>query len=234
MDLGPAKRQAVLAALLLRHGAVVSHERLLDGVWGADPPATGHKVLASHVNPLRRALDAAGTRPAESVILSGKGWYRCAADYVRLDVTDLAERSDEALRTKASGDLSTAADQLSAALTLFQGEPLANLPGPFAQAERQRLLERRRTLRLARLECLVLLGRFADALDDLACLPESDRYDESLMALRMRALYSCKRQGEALNAYEDLRVRLRDELGVDPGEELTRIHDAVLRQDNAY
>ncbi|MFD3477188.1 BTAD domain-containing putative transcriptional regulator [Streptomyces sp. NPDC058695] len=234
LDLGPAKRQAVLAALLLRHGAVVSHERLLDGVWGADPPATGHKVLASHVNPLRRALDAAGTRPAESVILSGKGWYRCAVDCIRLDVADLAERGDEALRTKASGDLPSAADQLSAALALFRGEPLANLPGPFAQAERQRLLERRRTLRLARLECLVLLGRFADALDDLACLPESDRYDESLMALRMRALYSCERQAEALNAYEDLRVRLRDELGVDPGEELSRIHDAVLRQDNVF
>ncbi|MFF1569125.1 BTAD domain-containing putative transcriptional regulator [Streptomyces sp. NPDC058293] len=234
LDLGPAKRQAVLAALLLRHGAVVSHERLLDGVWGDEPPATGHKVLASHVNPLRRALDAAGTRPAESVILSGKGWYRCAADHVRLDVADLAERGDEALRTKASGDLPTAVAQLSAALMLFQGEPLANLPGPFAQAERQRLLERRRTLRLARLECLVLLGRFTDALDDLASLPESDRYDESLTALRMRALYCCERQAEALRAYEDLRVRLRDELGVDPGEELSRIHDAVLRQDNAY
>ncbi|MFD7777754.1 BTAD domain-containing putative transcriptional regulator [Streptomyces sp. NPDC059753] len=234
LDLGPAKRQAVLAALLLRHGAMVSHERLLDAVWGADPPATGHKVLASHVNPLRRALDTAGTRPAESVILSGKGWYRCAADHVRLDVADLAERGDEALRAKASGDLPTAAHQLSAALTLFQGEPLANLPGPFAQAERRRLLERRRTLRLARLECLVLLGRFGDALDDLACLPESDQFDESLMALRMRALYSCERQAEALKAYEDLRVRLRDELGVDPGEELSRIHDAVLRQDSGY
>ncbi|MCX4706093.1 BTAD domain-containing putative transcriptional regulator [Streptomyces sp. NBC_01373] len=232
LDLGPVKRQAVLAALLLRQGAVVSHDQLLDSVWGSQPPGSGHKVLASHVNPLRRALDAEGTRPTESLIRSGKGWYRFLADDVRLDVADLTERGDEALRTKAFGDLATATNQLSGALALFQGEPLANLPGPYAQAERERLLERRRTLRLARLESLVLLGRFTDALDDLAALSASDPYDESLLALRMRALYGCERQAEALNAYQDMRVRLRDELGVDPGEELRRVYEAVLRQDD--
>ncbi|MER5901248.1 BTAD domain-containing putative transcriptional regulator [Streptomyces mirabilis] len=233
LDLGPVKRQAVLSSLLLRQGAVVSHEQLLDSVWGSETPASGHKVLASHVNPLRRALDAEGTRPAESVIRSGKGWYRFAVNGVRLDTADLTERGDEALRTKASGDLATATGQLAAALALFRGEPLSNLPGPFAQNERQRLLERRRTLRIERLKCLVLLGRFGEALDDLAVLSGSDQYDESLLALRMRALYGCERQTEALNAYEDMRVRLRDQLGVDPGEELRRVYEAVLRQDDA-
>lgn len=141
LDLGPVKRQAVLAALLLRQGAVVSHDQLLDSVWGSQPPGSGHKVLASHVNPLRRALDAEGTRPTESLIRSGKGWYRFLADDVRLDVADLTERGDEALRTKAFGDLAAATNQLSGALALFQGVPLANLPGPYAQAERERLLE---------------------------------------------------------------------------------------------
>ncbi|WP_326585776.1 AfsR/SARP family transcriptional regulator [Streptomyces sp. NBC_00481] len=233
LDLGPAKRQAVLAALLLRQGAVVSHGQLLDGVWGSEPPASGHKVLASHVNPLRRALDAESTRHTESLIRSGKGWYRFVVDGIRLDVADLTERGDEALRTKASGDLDTATDQLSAALTLFQGEPLANLPGPYAQAERERLSERRRALRQQRLECLVLLGRFGDALDDVAAETASNPYDESLLALRMRALYGCERQAEALNAYQDMRVRLRDELGVDPGEELRKVYEAVLRHDDA-
>ncbi|MGW5465198.1 AfsR/SARP family transcriptional regulator [Streptomyces sp. NPDC003996] len=231
--MGPIKRQAVLAALLLRQGAVVSHALLLDSVWGPKPPASGHKVLASHVNPLRRALDVEGARPAESVIRSGKGWYRFVVDDVRLDVTDLTEQGDAALRSKVSGDLATATGRLSAALALFQGEPLANLPGPFAQAERERLLEHRRMLRLARLDSLILLGRFTDALDDLAALSASDPYDESLLALRMRALYGCERQAEALTAYEDMRLRLRDELGVDPGEELRRVHEAVLRQDDA-
>lgn len=231
LDPGPLKRQAVLAALLLRQGAVVSHEQLLDGVWGAEPPASGIKVLASHVNPLRRTLDAAGVRHTASVIRSGKGWYRIVVDEVRLDVADLVEQGDEALRTMTSGELAVATDQLAAALALFRGEPLAGLPGPFAQAERERLLERRRTLRLARLECLVRLGRFSAALDDVATPSASDRYDESLLAWRMRALYGCERQAEALNVYQEMRVRLRDELGVDPGPELRRVHEAVLRQD---
>ncbi len=68
------------------------------------------------------------------------------------------------------------------------------------------MLERRRTIRLERLDCLILLGRFGDALDDLAVLSTFELYDESLLALRMRALYGCERQAEALNAYQDMRV----------------------------
>ncbi|MFI8791954.1 BTAD domain-containing putative transcriptional regulator [Streptomyces sp. NPDC055105] len=235
LELGPVKGQAVLAALLLRQGAVVSHEWLLDAVWGPEPPASGRKVLPTHVNSLRRALDPEGTPPAESVIRSGKGWYRFVVEGVRLDTTDLDARGDEALLTAAAGDLATAADQLSAAIGLFRGEPLANLPGPFAQEERRRWEERRRTLRLEWLKCLLVLDRCGEALDNLGRLSSgSDGYDESLTALRMRALYGCGRQTEALRAYEDMRIRLRDELGADPGEELRRVHDAVLHQDGAF
>ncbi|MFE2839636.1 BTAD domain-containing putative transcriptional regulator [Streptomyces mirabilis] len=237
LELGPVKRQAVLAALLLRQGAVVSHERLLDAVWGEEPPAGGHKVLPTHINSLRRVLDPEGTTPAESVIRSGKGWYRFVVEEVRLDTADLDEQGAEALRTVASGDLATAADQLSAAIGLFRGESLAGLPGPFAQNERRRLEEHRRTFRLERLKCLVLLGRFGDALDDLSgpsASSAADRYDESLVALRMRVLYGRGRPAEALTAYEDVRTRLRDELGTDPGEELRRVHEAVLRQDDVF
>ncbi|MFJ9657300.1 AfsR/SARP family transcriptional regulator [Streptomyces griseoflavus] len=227
----------MLVAMLLSRGAVVSHERLLDAVWGAEPPAGGRKVLPTHVNALRRALDPDGTPPAESVIRSGKGWYRLVAEGVRLDTTELEEQGDAALRTAASGDLVTATDQLSTALELFRGEPLAGVPGPFARDERRRWEERRRALRLARIKCLVTMGRFGEALDDIGGLPASpvaDPYDESLRALRMRALYGCGRQAEALRAYEDMRVRLRDELGADPGEELRRVHEAVLNQDDAF
>ncbi|MFF9497865.1 AfsR/SARP family transcriptional regulator [Streptomyces flaveolus] len=237
LELGPVKRQTVLAALLLSRGTVVSHERLLDAVWGSEPPAGGRKVLPTHINTLRRALDPDGTPPAESVIRSGKGWYRFVVEEVRLDTEELEERGDAALRTVASGDLVAAAGQLAGALGLFRGEPLAGLPGPFARDERQRWEERRRTLRLERLKCLVALNRFGEALDDLGGLSASsvaDRYDESLRALRMRSLYGCGRQAEALHTYEDMRVRLRDELGADPGEELRRVHEAVLHQDDAF
>lgn len=123
-------------------------------------------------------------------------------------------------------------DRLSAALALFDGEPLAGLPGPFADVERQRLLERLLRVRVERLECLVLLGRYADALDGLAALSATSPYDESLVSLRMRALYGSERQAEALTVYQDTCERLRDELGVDPGDELRRVHEAVLRRDD--
>ncbi|MFJ8888067.1 BTAD domain-containing putative transcriptional regulator [Streptomyces sp. NPDC102402] len=237
VEVGPLKRQAVLAALLLNRGAAMSHERLLDAVWGAHPPPGGRKVLPTHVNALRRVLDPAGTPPAESVIRSGKGWYRFAVEHVRIDTEDLDGLGNAALATAASGHPATAVAELDTVLALFRGEPLAGLPGPFARDERQRLQERRRALRLERLRCLVLLRRFGEALDDLGGLPESsvaDRYDEALRALRIRALYGCGRQAEALAAYEDMRVRLRDELGADPGEELRRVHEAVLHQDGAF
>ncbi|MFJ6633960.1 BTAD domain-containing putative transcriptional regulator [Streptomyces sp. NPDC091376] len=232
LSLGPVRQQAVLAALALRPGLLVSREQLLDGVWGDSPPQSGRKVLPSYVYGLRKTLDEEGSGPADSVIRGERGGYRFVPDGVRLDVADLAAQLDDARGAKASGDTATAVDRLSGALALFEGEPLAGLPGPYAEAERQRLLERARTVRLERLECLVLLGRFAWALDELAALSASDPCDESLAALRMRALYGSERQAEALNVYEDTRKRLSHELGVDPGEELQRVHQAVLRQDD--
>ncbi|MFD9002040.1 BTAD domain-containing putative transcriptional regulator [Streptomyces sp. NPDC059582] len=231
MDLGPVRRQAVLAALVLRADTRVSHERLLDDLWEGQPPGSGHKVLPSHVHPLRKALDVTGAGPTESVIRSGKGWYRFVGHAVRLDVTELDERAAEARHAKVSGDVTTAMDRYSEALALFRGEPLTGLPGQRAHAERQRLQERRLSLRLERLECLVLLERSPDTLDELAALSTSDPLNESVLALRMRALYASGRQAEALSSYQDMRGRLREELGVDPGKELRRTYDAVLHQD---
>ncbi|MEU9111743.1 BTAD domain-containing putative transcriptional regulator [Streptomyces sp. NPDC048483] len=231
LDLGPVRQQAVLAALVLRPGTLVSYDQLLDDVWGGQPPKSGRRVLPSYVYRLRKVLDAEDTGRSESVIRSGGDGYRFVLDGLQVDVTELAERVGAAQHARTSGDLGTAMDRFSEALDLFRGEPLAGLPGPFAQGERQRLSQRLRAIQQERLECLVLLGRSADALDDLAALSASDPYDESLTALRMRALYGSGRQAAALSAYQDMCERLRDELGVDPGEELRRVHQAVLRQD---
>ncbi|SCF88207.1 BTAD domain-containing putative transcriptional regulator [Streptomyces sp. Cmuel-A718b] len=232
LDVGPVRRQAVLAALVLAGGTPVSHEQLLDRVWGTEPPNSGRRVLPSYVYPLRKALDPEGAGPAGSVIRGSGGGYRFALDDVLLDTAELDYHADSARRARAAGDLTTALARFTAACALFRGEPLAGLPGPFALGERQRLSDRRRMLRAETAECLVLLGRHGDALDDLTALTASDPLDESLVALRMRALYGVERQGEALKAYASVCARLRDELGVDPGEELRRVHEAVLRRDD--
>lgn len=232
LDLGPVRRQAVLAALVVRAETLVPHQQLLDDVWGLEPPGTGRRVLPSYIYPLRKALDAPGAGPAASMIRGGRGGYRFVPGQAHTDIGELAGQAAAARRAKAAGSLTTALDGCTRALNLFRGEPLAGLPGPFADAERQRLARQRRTLRHERAECLVLLGRYTEALDELLAAPTAQPHDEPLAALRMRALYGSGRQAEALAAYQETRDRLRGELGVEPGGELRRVHQGVLRRDD--
>ncbi|MFJ6406995.1 BTAD domain-containing putative transcriptional regulator [Streptomyces hydrogenans] len=233
LSLGPVRRQAVLVALALRPGVLVSHQRLLDSVWGDDPPKTGRSVLPSYVYALRQDLDVPGSGPESSLIRGERGGYRLVTDGFTFDVTEFAERTAAARRARTAGDPAGAADRLADALTLFDGEPLAGLPGPFARQERERLLNRRREAHVQRLECLVDLGRHDEALDDLAALCAAGPYDEPLAALRMRALYAGGRQGEALTVFADVSRLLRTELGASPGDALGRVHAAILRGDPA-
>ncbi|MFE1349975.1 BTAD domain-containing putative transcriptional regulator, partial [Streptomyces sp. NPDC058757] len=229
LSLGPVRRQAVLVALALRPGVLVGHQRLLDAVWGDDPPRTGRSVLPSYVYALRRELDVPGGGPEKSLIRGEPGGYRLVSDGLELDLTDLAAHTEAARRARAAGDPAGAADRLADALALFDGEPLAGLPGPFAGQERERLLNRRREAHVQRLECLVDLGRYGEVLDDLTELCASGPYDEPLAALRMRALYGSGRRGEALTVFAELSRLLRTELGASPGDALGRVHAAILR-----
>ncbi|MEV6246697.1 BTAD domain-containing putative transcriptional regulator [Streptomyces sp. NPDC051742] len=226
------RRQAFLAALVLRGPDLVTYGQLLDDVWGSELPGTGHRVLPSYVYPLRKALDTAGAGPARSVIVGGRGGYRFAAGSAATDLDDLADAALLARRAKAAGDHDAALGHAGRALGLFRGEPLTGLPGPLADSERRRLSRQRRALHQDRVECLVLLGRHSEALDELMAVPLARPHDEPLAALRMRALYGSGRQAEALAVYGETRGRLLDELGVEPGEELRRIHQAVLRRDD--
>ncbi len=223
VHLGPARRQAVLVALALRAGRVVSREQLLDGVWGERPPPTGVKVLPSYVYGLRKRLDPPGTQPEDSLIRAESGGYRLLGEQLRLDSEELEAYAAE---SRSMGELAP----LDRALALVRGEPLAGLPGPFAEAERERLRQRLRAVRARRWEWLLAWGRFAEVADELTTLP--DPGDEQLAALRIRALYGSGRQVEALQAYEEIRGLLRRELGVDPGPELRQAHQAVLRQES--
>ncbi|WP_329274300.1 AfsR/SARP family transcriptional regulator [Streptomyces sp. NBC_00691] len=232
LALGPARRQAVLAALVLRSPDFVTYQQLLDDVWGATPPGTGHRVLPSYVYALRKTLDEPGPQEGRSVILGQRGGYRLVPSGVRTDTAELAMEAGSAQRAKTAGDLDAALDHGSRALGLFRGEPLPGLPGPLAVVERLRLVRQRRALLQDRAECLVLLGNYPAALDTLLSTPLSQPHDEPLAALRMRALYGSDRQAEALAVYAETRRRLIDELGVEPGEELRRVHQAVLRRDD--
>ncbi|MDF2270990.1 BTAD domain-containing putative transcriptional regulator [Streptomyces coacervatus] len=228
LELGPVREQALLACLLLRPGRTVSRPQLLDGVWGPEPPGTGDRVIPVYVHRLRRRLDAA-------VIETVPGGYRFApaGAGVDVDVARCEEIAAEGRSARESGDLDAAVEAWSRALELFRGEPLAGVPGPFAEGERLRLVEQRLVLVQGKVDCQLRLGRHGEAVGELYSLTTAHPYNEALAALLMRALQAGNRQADALDVYATVRRRLVDEQGVEPGAELRRVHEAVLRGDDA-
>jgi DNA-binding NarL/FixJ family response regulator/DNA-binding SARP family transcriptional activator len=234
LELGPVRQQALLAALVLRPDVTVSQRELLDGVWGLDPPGTGGKVVPVYVHRLRKCLRAADERTSDSVIGQGRGGYCFAGGGVWVDVERLAEIVTEARAAAAAGDLPAAVDACGNALDLFHGEPLTGLPGPFAEGERRRLAERRIALSQEKAGLQLRLGRHAETVGELSAVMVANPHWEPLAALLMRALYAGGRRADALAVYSQMRRRLVDDLGVEPGEELRRTHHAVLREDDVY
>ncbi|PSK90240.1 DNA-binding SARP family transcriptional activator [Murinocardiopsis flavida] len=230
--MGPVRQQAVLAALVLRSDVTVSQEQLLDRVWGQDPPSTGVRNMPGYVFRLRRCLQANGV-DAKSVIVSDRSGYRFVGSGALLDTVRLNELAAEAGGARQSGDLAAAVGAYTRALALFDGEPLAGLPGPFAEGERRRLAERRVALLQDKLDAQVRLGRYDEVVDELPEWIEAYPHAEGLAALLVRARYGGGQQADALRVFPRLRDRLVEDLGVEPGAEMQSVHQAVLRGDDA-
>lgn len=226
VDLGPVRQRALLAALLLRPDIAVGQRQLLRDVWDGEPPAGN--VAPVYVYRLRRCLDL-GDSAAQPVIVSDPAGYRFVSRGMSLDVTRWEELLGEAKAAERTDDRPAAVDAYARALALFHGEPLAGLPGPFAEEQRLRLSECRTAVALAKLESQLRLGQHADAIGELAALAHQHPYHESAAALLMRALHAGGRQADALAVYTHTRQRLVDDLGVEPGPELRRAHQSVLR-----
>ncbi|GAA4199080.1 BTAD domain-containing putative transcriptional regulator [Actinocatenispora rupis] len=225
VDLGPLRQQAVLAALALRSDRTVSRQELLDAVWGAEPPAGN--VVQVYVYRLRKIL-LGGTQP-DPVIRRDRSGYRFARDTVELDVARLEDLVTAARRADGAGDLTGAVRLCSQALELFDGEPLAGIPGPFAELERLRLAERRIALAQWKLDRQLRLGQHTGAIAELSALAAAQPYNEPVAAMLMHALHRTGRRGEALLVFTRTYRRLADDLGLAPGETLRHAHEAVLR-----
>ncbi|MDX3094506.1 BTAD domain-containing putative transcriptional regulator [Streptomyces sp. ME19-03-3] len=222
---GSPQQKALLAALLLRGGRTATAQELLDAVWGEDPPPTALAALRSYAFRLRKALgaEALSTVDGGYVLHPGEGF----------DLL-LAERHQAAAeKARAAGDLAAARGELRGALALFDGEPLAGLPGPYAETQRTRLQEWRLRLTETCLDLDLQAGRHAEAVSELTVLSAEQPLRERPRALLMLALYRSGRQAEALGVYADTRRLLDEELGVDPGAELAEMHQRVLEADPA-
>jgi DNA-binding SARP family transcriptional activator/ABC-type transport system substrate-binding protein/DNA-binding beta-propeller fold protein YncE len=220
------KRQALLALLILNSGEVVARDRLIDELWGDDPPPTAAKTLQVHVSRLRRELG--------DVLVTRGGGYLLAAQPEQVDLARFDRLVTEGRRALAEGQPEHASELLREGLALWRGAPLAELADePFARAEIGRLEDARLDAIEDRAEAELALGRLAEAIRELEPLVARHPYRERLHELLMLALYRAGRQADALAAYRDARRVLVDELGLEPGARLRRLHTAILAQDPA-
>ena len=226
--LGGIKPRAVLAVLLLNANEPVSSERLAVALWGEEAPAGAAKTVQVHVSRLRKALDD------PEIVATTPAGYRLQLHPGQLDAERFERLVEDGRRTMAAGQPEQAGTILREALALWRGPPLADLSfEPFAQPEIARLEEQRLSALEARVDADLAAGRHAVVVGELERLVALHPTRERLAGQLMLALYRCGRQAEALEAYRDARERLVAEVGVEPGPELRRLHEAVLRQDVA-
>ncbi|NYH41518.1 putative ATPase/DNA-binding SARP family transcriptional activator [Micromonospora jinlongensis] len=214
------KVRALLADLLVNRNQVVSADRLIDDLWGEDSPANPAGALQVRVSQLRKALNDAEPGARELVESRPPGYL------LRVDAVDVA-RFDELARC-------TDVERLTEALALWRGEAYADVAdAEFVRAETARLAEQRLAVHERLAEARLARGEHDLVAADLAELVTRHPLREGLRAVQLRALYAAGRQSEALDSYADLRDRLAEELGLDPGPELVALHRRILEQDAA-
>ncbi|MDF2739153.1 MAG: transcriptional regulator, putative ATPase, winged helix family [Actinomycetia bacterium] len=232
VELGRPKQRAVLAVLLLHANQVVTLDRLIEELWGEQPPAQATASLQAYISNLRRALEP--ERPARTpsrVLVTQPPGYRLVVDLENLDAARfmaLAEQGHRLLEAERPGP---AVQALREALGLWRGPALADMADePFTQAERQRLEELRLAALEDRLAAELALGGHAAAVAELGELVGRFPFRERLHGLLMLALYRSGRQAEALQAFQAARRTLGEELGIDPSPWLRLLEADILRQ----
>jgi DNA-binding SARP family transcriptional activator len=220
-----AKQRALLAMLLLNANRVVPADRLVDALWEEGPPETARKAVQVYVSQLRKLLG-----PGSDLLLTRPAGYVLRVEAGMLDLDTF-----EALRHEArEADPETAAGKLREALALFRGQPLADFAQErFAQGQIARLEELRLVALEERIEADLQLGRHIELVGELEALVAEHPLRERLCRQRMLALYRSGRQAQALQAYQDTRHALVEELGIEPGRELRELHQQILNQASA-
>ncbi|MCP2258299.1 putative ATPase [Streptoalloteichus tenebrarius] len=222
------KIRALLADLAANVGRPVAVDRLIGDVWGDDLPANPVAALQTKVSQLRRVL-ASVEADGRDLVRSRPPGYQLSVDPDSLDATRF-----RALTTRAwdESDPRRRAAVLSDALALWRGPAFADFADqPFVLAAARRLEEERMVAVEELAEARLVLGEHNLVVGELADLVARHPLRERLRAAQMRALYRAGRRAEALATYADLRARLAEELGLDPGADLVALHQAILRGD---
>jgi DNA-binding SARP family transcriptional activator len=220
--LGGSKQRTMLAALLLAEGRPLADQHLGRMLWDDRPPSTASAQLHTYASRIRRRIGASATltRIRSGYVLTEHQTY---CDY--REFTALSAHGHDFLRNQ---DYESAARVLGSALTLWQGDALADASDHLVTAEGPRLEELRLEALESRIEAELILGGHRHLVSELTGLVLLHPLRERFRALLMTALYRSDRQAEALTSYIAGRRLLTEELGVEPGLLLSRTYHAVL------
>jgi DNA-binding SARP family transcriptional activator len=223
VPLGGRNQRILLALLLVNADEVVSTDRIIDALWGEEPPRTALTSVQNSVARLRKRLGP------ERLVTKPPGYMLRLQD----DVLD-ARRARQLVDDARGAEPAVRVEILHEAERLWRGPSLADfLYEAFAQTPIAQLDELRAAIVEERIETALELGRHAELLGELEALVAEHPLRERLRGQLMLALYRSGRQGDALHAYQDARRSLLEELGIEPGPALQRLHGAILRQERS-
>ncbi len=225
---GGPKPRALLAALLIQPGTVVSTDRLIQAIWGDEPPADALNALRAYVSRVRTAFG-----PPVRLFHRAPGYLLDVADG-ELDAAQFVRLLGVARAHAAAGEHDRVVEALDGALALWRGDALGEFADlDFAVTEIARLEDLRLVAVEERIDALLHLDRDGEVVAELDGLVRRFPARERLAVQLMRGLYRCGRQSEALAVYRQLRERLVDELGVEPSQQAQELHRQVLAHDPA-
>ncbi|WP_328611553.1 tetratricopeptide repeat protein [Amycolatopsis sp. NBC_00345] len=228
VHLGGLIQERVLAALVLEAGRVLSVSQLVDAVWEDVPPATAAHQVRKAVARLRQIIPGGG-----GLIITQASGYRVSADAAQLDVKQFSALLDQARAELADRRAGEAVEHLEGALALWRGTVLSGDGGEPIRAAGTALLERRAAAIEQLIDLRLARGETAELVGELRAYVAAYPLQERLRGQLMLALFRSGRQADALEEFERVRALLSEDLGIDPGSDLTRLHERILRNDPA-
>ncbi|WP_407775527.1 BTAD domain-containing putative transcriptional regulator [Actinophytocola sp.] len=224
VDLGTPRQRCVLAALAVDAGRLVPADRLVGRVWGADPPRRGRATLQTYVSRLR------GTFAGAVAIVHRSDGYALEIDQADQAV-DLLRFHALRDRARGAGDDTRRVALLTDALALWHGQPLSGLSGEWVEGERSRWLQERWAAEHDLVDAQLAIGLGDELVAPLSARAGQHPLDERVAGQYMLALHRAGRSADALDHYRQLRERLIEELGTDPGAALQNLHQQILTVD---
>ncbi|CAM5365508.1 AfsR/SARP family transcriptional regulator OS=Streptomyces tendae OX=1932 GN=GUR47_25190 PE=3 SV=1 [Streptomyces tendae] len=233
------KLRNVLAMLLVHAGQVVPVSSLVRDLWDDDPPVSGLTTLQTYILNLRKMFSAITGAPtgevARDVLVTRAGGYSLVAEAGALDLHRYRRLVTSGREALARGDDAAGMRDLNEALLLWRGPALVDVPAGRVLESRRRQLEESR---LAAFEYLVdvelRLGMYREVLAELAALTVENPLHEGLHGQYMWALHLSGRRAQALQVFHRLRGALVAGLGLEPGPQVQRLHQAVLKADTDF